>query len=416
MVASAYPHLLPPNSTALERGLSGPTGRLTAIPTPIDSLWRWDRCPPSHLPWLAWSFSIDVWDDLWPLEKKRDVTRQWVELHRLKGTLEGVRRHIELVGGKVLRVQRPPIAAFAGRSVTPAEHLAYLARFPQVRIYKFRQRGAAKVRGKFPGRANFAGYHMPRRSDAYLRSGSQYVYWDKGVHPLATGEERQINFREELRRQILMLPGRKPRRAAYPNSLLHKLHPVASTAHLRFYNLSTERLADDLSVFRLLKSITPGASVIDVKTRAVTERGVAQFGSQFVGQILHHAYLPRTTSGLRLYDVLYLHDPRRADDGRKARVFAGRQRLGIEPYRAEMTIEIRSRRPRRAKYAGVANGSYPHRGDQRRYDYVKRAIVSAKAYRDKILINTTTTRRQMFIDGIPLDGTRTFASTVSAVY
>ncbi|OYW56779.1 MAG: phage tail protein I [Hyphomicrobium sp. 32-62-53] len=414
--AAIMGHILPrENATPLEIGLDlALESRVLDIPVPIRDLWRWDTCPETHIPWLAWSFSIDVWDENWPIEKKRGVIRQWVDLHRLKGTLEGVRRHVEIVGGRVVRVVRPPIKAFAGRIVTPAEHLAYLERFRQVRIYKFRDRAPAKVRGQFPRRANFVGYHMPRLSDAYLRTGSQFFLWDKGSHPLASGEEKQITFQTEIDRQRIQLPGRKPARAAYPNAMLRKLHPVKSTAAVRFFTINAERAQEDLTAFRLLRSATPGQRVIDLQSRTVAERGVKQFGSVFPGQCLSRAYLPDTTSGFRLYDVLYLHDEARADKARKARVFAGHQRLGIDPFRAELTIEVRGKKPKSANFAGGAVGMFPRVADQTMYENVKRAVVSSKAYRDKVLINTSTTRKQTFLGGIPLDGSRTFSSTVSA--
>ena len=52
---TTYPHLLPPNATPLEKALSGPTGRITQIPTPLRQLWRWDLCQVEHLPLLAWT-------------------------------------------------------------------------------------------------------------------------------------------------------------------------------------------------------------------------------------------------------------------------------------------------------------------------------------------------------------------------
>jgi hypothetical protein len=257
---------------------------------------------------------------------------------------------------------------------------------------------------------------MPRLSDAYLRTGSQVFLWDKGAHPLATGEERRISAREELAKQRLELPGRKPARAAYPNAILRDRVPVTSTAASRLYTVATKRGLEDATTLRLLRSATPGLAPVDVTTRAVTERGIAQFGSVFPGRCLNRAYLPDTTSGLRLFDVLYLHDAKRADAGRKARVFAGRQRLGIDPHRAELTIAVRNRKPRRANFARGAAGSFPRVSDQSAFETIKRAVVSSKAWRDKILIDTSTTRNQRFSDGIPLNGSRKFSGRVSAVF
>lgn len=78
--------LLPPNSTALERALAE-TLRLGHLdPEAIRRLWNPWTCPESHLPWLAWALSVDVWDDAWPVERKRATIAGSIEWHRKKGT------------------------------------------------------------------------------------------------------------------------------------------------------------------------------------------------------------------------------------------------------------------------------------------------------------------------------------------
>jgi phage tail P2-like protein len=90
---SETPTLLPLNSTRLERALATVIHRrLDAIPVPIRDLWDADQCPAPLLGWLAWSLSVDVWEENWSEATKRAVIRENFSVHVHKGTVGAVRR------------------------------------------------------------------------------------------------------------------------------------------------------------------------------------------------------------------------------------------------------------------------------------------------------------------------------------
>ncbi|HEX8402234.1 MAG TPA: phage tail protein I [Allosphingosinicella sp.] len=78
--------LLPPGSTALERGLEAATTRAGEVPIPLDRLWNPDTCPAELLPWLAWGLSVDRWESSWSEPRKRAAIRTSIADHRIKGT------------------------------------------------------------------------------------------------------------------------------------------------------------------------------------------------------------------------------------------------------------------------------------------------------------------------------------------
>jgi len=90
--------LLPPGSSALERRLAEACGDISTVPVPLRELWNPDTCPEHLLPWLAWSFSVDRWDEAWPETVKRQVVRDAYFIHRQKGTIAAVRRVVEPFG------------------------------------------------------------------------------------------------------------------------------------------------------------------------------------------------------------------------------------------------------------------------------------------------------------------------------
>ena len=95
-------NVLPPNATKLEKAVSL-TGRerIAAVPVPLDTLFDPWRCPVTHLPWLAWAVSVDVWDDAWPEAVKRKAIAGSIEVHRRKGTVGSLRRALAAQGYQV---------------------------------------------------------------------------------------------------------------------------------------------------------------------------------------------------------------------------------------------------------------------------------------------------------------------------
>ncbi|PIE13830.1 MAG: phage tail protein I [Rhodobacterales bacterium] len=92
-------NLLPNNATDLERAAAETIfKRLDELPLLIDALWTPAGCPVDLLPYLAWALSVDVWDDRWPEQVKRDVIAAAPQVHRKKGTLCAVETALMAIG------------------------------------------------------------------------------------------------------------------------------------------------------------------------------------------------------------------------------------------------------------------------------------------------------------------------------
>jgi phage tail P2-like protein len=90
--------LLPPNSTELERALAESMSLAALDPDAIRALWNPATCPETHLPWLAWALSVDIWDDAWPVERKRATIAGSIAWHRKKGTPWAVEQALAAAG------------------------------------------------------------------------------------------------------------------------------------------------------------------------------------------------------------------------------------------------------------------------------------------------------------------------------
>ena len=71
---------------------------LVGIDAPISTLWNADTCPAPLLPWLAWSFSVEIWDHDWSEATRRSVVREAIGVHQWKGTKTAIKRVLAAVG------------------------------------------------------------------------------------------------------------------------------------------------------------------------------------------------------------------------------------------------------------------------------------------------------------------------------
>lgn len=90
--------LLPPGSSALERRLAQACSGISGLNVPLRDLWSPDTCPVNLLPYLAWAFSVDRWDESWAESTKRKVVKDAFYIHQHKGTISAIRRVVEPLG------------------------------------------------------------------------------------------------------------------------------------------------------------------------------------------------------------------------------------------------------------------------------------------------------------------------------
>ncbi|MDY4315308.1 phage tail protein I [Pectobacterium actinidiae] len=90
--------LLPVGSFDLEIAAAKACAELSRTPIPLRQLCDPDSCPSNLLPYLAWAFSVDRWDEKWPEIIKRQAIKDGYFIHRHKGTIGALRRVVEPFG------------------------------------------------------------------------------------------------------------------------------------------------------------------------------------------------------------------------------------------------------------------------------------------------------------------------------
>lgn len=95
--------LLPPNASKHERDIEAVITPPLSFPN--RDIWNPDKCPEHLLPHLAWALSVDNWDSTWPIERKRQVIKDSIYIHRKKGTREAIERVVTAIRGDLTEVK-----------------------------------------------------------------------------------------------------------------------------------------------------------------------------------------------------------------------------------------------------------------------------------------------------------------------
>lgn len=89
---SDFKSILPINTSKLLKDLEETSERAYIIKAMNKYLHSPDNCPEHILPWLAWAVSVDVWDEKWAVEIRRNVIKASVFVHRKKGTIGALKK------------------------------------------------------------------------------------------------------------------------------------------------------------------------------------------------------------------------------------------------------------------------------------------------------------------------------------
>ncbi|WP_269915417.1 phage tail protein I [Acinetobacter sp. HY1485] len=90
--------LLPPNRTKFEYKLEQVTAKNTLLPVQIKSISTIDKVPNSFLPFLAWQYSVDRWENSWQPSLQRTLIKKAFRQHQIKGTCAAVRTVLSQFG------------------------------------------------------------------------------------------------------------------------------------------------------------------------------------------------------------------------------------------------------------------------------------------------------------------------------
>jgi len=395
--------LLPSSHTPVEAAIDLTGARIGELPVGIRELIRPYEVPATHLPWLAWGLSVDLWRNDWPEEKKRVVTAGSLRFHARKGSRSAISEAIRTMGGDPIRYTVPPAKTFLMPAYTQAERAAFLSLFAQIRLYPYVARGLNNKYAHFTSKAfgrskAFLGEGTPFDTHSYSRWVRTGKLWDRGVETTLTtraiGLESVGNFAASAYDEVI-LPGR-PARGLYLNAV-----PKASMFAFDDFGAVRERVIKvsrstnyELRLPReTYSTIYPRGELIENRPESVYEQHTGQSGALYLGggkQFIEGKHLPPTASWKYVFERWYLHDPDRITEARARSIHIGFTRLGMPPYHAEINVRLPGKINKSA--AGRFVTGYLIATDKPLISDTREAVNVSRSCRDKVLLDTKTYR------------------------
>jgi phage tail P2-like protein len=452
------------SASGLEKAMADVDGfRLTATYAELIKD-QWDPYAISYhnLPFLAFAMGVNLWEADWDESFRRWwVANQWT-LQSMRGSLWGITQFVQAVGGKVRHAIVPPAKFFPGKSYTDAEKQAYVARFPQLRLYPYVARiqlpylcfcskfivgvppDAERVFNKNGCFIGPSQKFYPTSSDAGGRYTRSAVLYDP-----KTGVETPLTFREittvgldgkTQTVQEIVTPSRSSTRYYvgqenhWPLPADHPPRP-AQNKHSIFLG------AYDQVASRIIKIVVPSDPTISYakatyqtisfgdeslvslypdevsKTHYWPKNSLANGapkGNIYLRGFTSKSYLTLSRAWQYRYEVWYVFDPTRVPDYRKASVYMGHAQFGQHKYTAKIKIDVGEKwRPWWFPQHRYLRGFW-HPSDLRRINAVRRAVTASMAVRDTVGIDTLIKRVINTNDSLPVNGKFTVGEFIDA--
>ena len=128
--------LLPPNATKLEKNIEQLGEKISSLPVPFVDLHRIDRCPVTHLPWLAWQHRVEYWQPEWSEPEKRNAISESESFNAQRGTRSSISSLLSTVVDnfqlKAWHELQPPQQPFTFVVMISTQHLLSIEQLLQV--------------------------------------------------------------------------------------------------------------------------------------------------------------------------------------------------------------------------------------------------------------------------------------------
>ncbi len=388
--------LLPSNATPLMRAVSlTNAARRPMALGPIGAMLDPAAIPAAVLPYLAAANGVSVWKPEWSDDRKRAVIARSIVLKRRRGTVPCFEGHLAFVDAQLVRFLATPQRPTPRKALTVDEEAAWLAQFPELRIYYFRNRS-----------------HRP----AVLTPG---VWRTARLTPLASRADGDAGARAEIVRGGVANPVRIAITGG-ESEFAREVEVALAVTGRRFVlgqalarpfafaraSDAAERLYSFRPVSNAPRTVRPQITPFDATPKRVAGRS-ADLHLVTVSRAWNgpHRFLRASTARQNVYDAFRLFDPALARAGRSHRQGGwtlGLSRLGQPAFQVELALDLTFQRRKVRRFPNLPGFVEKH--DSSRTDEALAAIRGAKLGRDQVLMRSNLHRRITAGDGVPLDG------------
>jgi hypothetical protein len=403
--------ILPPNATPLERALEDAAARAAGLD--ISALINAKNpflTTSALVPFLGYEFRIDIWRSEWPELKKRSVIARAIRDKRMKGTLAGTRRYLEILDADLTDYRVPPEGYFAAPSVPKEELDAYIERHPKVRILLGSERGTWNDLDGFIADHAFEGEATTHIDDGPFLYGRKAVLVERGV----TTPLRVATFADShsccklggVTFEQVRVPGKGAAFSHAGEFAADDSFADAFDDPPRAYTYTLPRKYRHEASRLELTRVPVGFQPRDMRYRRESEKGSDTAPMVFAGDFAGEGFVGVNDALFLLADVIRLIDPSIPSPVVNSGSFSDYNRVSFPAHTAELQVDWQTKVPARsAVFAGetFVEDDAVAPADTHRRDELLDAIAASKRLSDKVLVTFQKQRPRTLVDGIRLD-------------
>ncbi|WP_223478749.1 phage tail protein I [Oricola indica] len=373
-------------------------------------------CPAHLLNFLAYERSVDIWDRNWPDWKKRSVIASAPADHRIKGTLAGIRRYLDIADAELKQHVVPPQGFYASPDLTKEEWDAHIGKHPKIRITLAHGYGTYERPDGFFADLSFTDDAFNTFEEGRALHGRRaYIVQDGVQHPLQLSEvETDTESRDGTVRERIVVPGVAANALYADASFVDDAFADATDRAPQFYTFALSRQYLHSESRLALTTVPVGFQPRDTRFYRESENGTKDYAF-FEGDFAGTAFASLDRADELLADVLYLLDPEVAVPQVAGMSFADVSRVGMDHHTAELLVDWKASVKRyEAFFAGVSftENGFARDASRERRDFLLSAVHMSKRLSDKVRVTFQTRRERTLGDGIPLDGSVRLGDTV----
>lgn len=398
--------LLYRSATGLEKAGADVDGeRITDINAElIIDTWNPYKTFLKNLPFLAWAWGVDIWEDGWSEETQREWTaRQW-EFKAKRGTIDAMRMALDFagrdfvgVGGYIIKqAMTPPQGLYFAPGLSVEEHNAWLRLMPELRIYLGSEFGTADADQFYDDcfydvdfTAYDNGWELYGRKAILRQQGKSDVNLKVIQRSRVTETYRAVDWEQISTR------GASAGGLFFGSDFFDTLHYFGSDDERpNLYSVVLDRSFDRFSTELHLSSIRPSYEPISVTYERDSDIGQADPWLHFAaalspgGFFWGEDFFKRDDASLMLADRLWLYDPDIATPMSVGHSYWGIDRWSFPAYHVELMIDLQTLERGEAWWGadGYWDDGYWLTTDGEHIDRACRAVVAAKSLRDRALV------------------------------
>ena len=353
-----------------------------------------------NLPFLAWAYNIDLWEDGWSESTKREWTALALQFKSIRGTIGAIQLALNYAGRdfvdgisgyELVDYIVPPQGFYASPDLTVEEYNSWIRLMPQVRIYLGNDPGEA-LGDEFYSDDGASDICAASYDDGWELYGRKAILRQEGYEDinLRVIEHQEITETfETVDWEEIRVPGVSELGYFCDDDAVEedKFVDWDDTPAL-IYNIKLDRSFDAHHTELHLSALWPGLEPITTtyeRNSDVGEAGPFIYADDAFANV---DYAEVDYGYLMLADYVYFNDPNVQALMNIGVSFSDIDRVDFPKYTMELLIDLRTREDLPVWYADLsfAEEDFVTNDDMTHMDRAFRAVRASKSLRDKALL------------------------------